>query len=70
MLQDFCETFATEDALGISSPVSAEMYRASDYKQTNTVYMLANAFSKTFYDQYRNHIVEKYIRIILQREFH
>ncbi|XP_015280029.1 PREDICTED: protein FAM169B [Gekko japonicus] len=27
MLQDFCETFATEDALGISCPISAEMYQ-------------------------------------------
>ncbi|XP_077173442.1 protein FAM169B-like isoform X3 [Paroedura picta] len=27
MLQDFCETFTAEDALGISSPISAKMYQ-------------------------------------------
>nr|XP_056722082.1 protein FAM169B-like [Euleptes europaea] len=27
MLQDFCQTFATEEALGISCPISAEMYQ-------------------------------------------
>ncbi|XP_048338112.1 protein FAM169B-like isoform X2 [Sphaerodactylus townsendi] len=27
MLQDFCKTFATEEALGISSPISADMYQ-------------------------------------------
>ncbi|XP_054858702.1 protein FAM169B-like [Eublepharis macularius] len=27
MLHDFCQTFVTEDALGISRPISADMYR-------------------------------------------
>uniref|UniRef100_A0ACB8E6B7 Uncharacterized protein n=1 Tax=Sphaerodactylus townsendi TaxID=933632 RepID=A0ACB8E6B7_9SAUR len=30
MLQDFCKTFATEEALGISSPISADMYQGSE----------------------------------------